>query len=270
MDARNLATIFAPSILRVDHDKLQETLAENESQVTIVETMISNVEEIFKVHKIGVQYHLHHFFRSPRSFNARSTQSSARRNPTVSIAFSTTSRKWTAMSPIQELFFLRFQPLSKRIPRVTIVTETILTSEDRVPWPENWPPTERSRCSRNVVDPGRSRSPRLRRVPTDKSLNGSSQLTRRMDPNPVKIHQVLEQSQLQPHLLQEEKPSSTWKELMIPEETLSFAPTSSRSEQCLNRKLLEEEPTQWQLRVLPLTVTRPRKHPRWLLYKVSR
>ncbi|ULU10630.1 hypothetical protein L3Y34_014716 [Caenorhabditis briggsae] len=51
MDARNLATIFAPSILRVDHDKLQETLAENESQVTIVETMISNVEEIFKIPK---------------------------------------------------------------------------------------------------------------------------------------------------------------------------------------------------------------------------
>ncbi|CAI2307441.1 unnamed protein product [Caenorhabditis sp. 36 PRJEB53466] len=51
MDARNLATIFAPSILRVDHDKLQETLAENELQVTIVETMISNVEEIFKIPK---------------------------------------------------------------------------------------------------------------------------------------------------------------------------------------------------------------------------
>lgn len=49
MDARNLATIFAPSILRVDHDKLHETLAENEHQVIIVETMISNVEEIFKV-----------------------------------------------------------------------------------------------------------------------------------------------------------------------------------------------------------------------------
>ncbi|CAB3407437.1 unnamed protein product [Caenorhabditis bovis] len=51
MDAHNLATIFAPSILRADHDKLQESLAENEQQITIVETMITNVEEIFKIPK---------------------------------------------------------------------------------------------------------------------------------------------------------------------------------------------------------------------------
>lgn len=49
MDARNLATIFAPSILRSDHGKLHATLAENEQQIAIVETMISHVEEVFRV-----------------------------------------------------------------------------------------------------------------------------------------------------------------------------------------------------------------------------
>ncbi|CAI5439071.1 unnamed protein product [Caenorhabditis angaria] len=49
MDGRNLATIFAPSILRADHDKLHEHLAENDQQCTVVETMISNVEEIFNI-----------------------------------------------------------------------------------------------------------------------------------------------------------------------------------------------------------------------------
>ncbi|WKX88981.1 hypothetical protein Q1695_008546 [Nippostrongylus brasiliensis] len=51
MDARNLATIFAPSILRPDHGKLHATLAENEQQIAIVETMISHVEEVFKIPK---------------------------------------------------------------------------------------------------------------------------------------------------------------------------------------------------------------------------
>ncbi|KHJ91727.1 RhoGAP domain protein [Oesophagostomum dentatum] len=51
MDARNLATIFAPSILRPDHGKLHATLAENEQQIAIVETMIAQVEEIFRIPK---------------------------------------------------------------------------------------------------------------------------------------------------------------------------------------------------------------------------
>ncbi|VDP29959.1 unnamed protein product [Heligmosomoides polygyrus] len=51
MDARNLATIFAPSILRSDHGKLHATLAENEQQIAIVETMISHVEEVFRIPK---------------------------------------------------------------------------------------------------------------------------------------------------------------------------------------------------------------------------
>ncbi|KAJ1346318.1 hypothetical protein KIN20_001075 [Parelaphostrongylus tenuis] len=51
MDTRNLATIFAPSILRPDHGKLHATLAENEQQITVVETMIAHVEEIFKIPK---------------------------------------------------------------------------------------------------------------------------------------------------------------------------------------------------------------------------
>mgnify|MGYP001574278569 CR=1 FL=1 len=49
MDARNLATIFAPCILRADHDKLQATLAENEQQICIIETIILEVETIFTV-----------------------------------------------------------------------------------------------------------------------------------------------------------------------------------------------------------------------------
>ncbi|CAD6184313.1 unnamed protein product [Caenorhabditis auriculariae] len=49
MDARNLATIFAPSILRADHEKLHATLAENEQQIAVVETMITCVEEIFVI-----------------------------------------------------------------------------------------------------------------------------------------------------------------------------------------------------------------------------
>ncbi|KJH52916.1 RhoGAP domain protein [Dictyocaulus viviparus] len=51
MDTRNLATIFAPSILRPDHGKLHATLAENEQQIAIVETMIAHVEEIFRIPK---------------------------------------------------------------------------------------------------------------------------------------------------------------------------------------------------------------------------
>ncbi|VDO42576.1 unnamed protein product [Haemonchus placei] len=51
MDARNLATIFAPSILRPDHGKLHATLAENEQQIAIVETMIAHVEEVFRIPK---------------------------------------------------------------------------------------------------------------------------------------------------------------------------------------------------------------------------
>ncbi|VDM76772.1 unnamed protein product [Strongylus vulgaris] len=51
MDARNLATIFAPSILRPDHGKLHATLAENEQQIAIVETMITHVEEVFRIPK---------------------------------------------------------------------------------------------------------------------------------------------------------------------------------------------------------------------------
>ena len=49
MDARNLATIFAPCILRADHDKLQASLAENEQQICIIETIILEVETIFSV-----------------------------------------------------------------------------------------------------------------------------------------------------------------------------------------------------------------------------
>lgn len=49
MDARNLATIFAPCILRADHDKLHATLAENEQQICIIETIILEVETIFTV-----------------------------------------------------------------------------------------------------------------------------------------------------------------------------------------------------------------------------
>lgn len=49
MDARNLATIFAPSILRPDHAKLHASLAENEQQIAIVETMIAHVEDVFRV-----------------------------------------------------------------------------------------------------------------------------------------------------------------------------------------------------------------------------
>ncbi|KAK6730128.1 hypothetical protein RB195_006909 [Necator americanus] len=51
MDAHNLATIFAPSILRPDHGKLHATLAENEQQIAIVETMIAHVEEVFRIPK---------------------------------------------------------------------------------------------------------------------------------------------------------------------------------------------------------------------------
>ncbi|KAK5977456.1 hypothetical protein GCK32_006113 [Trichostrongylus colubriformis] len=51
MDARNLATIFAPSILRPDHGKLHATLAENEQQIAIVETMIAHVEDVFRIPK---------------------------------------------------------------------------------------------------------------------------------------------------------------------------------------------------------------------------
>lgn len=49
MDAKNLATIFAPCILRPDHDKTAAILQENEMQVTTLETMITHVEEMFKV-----------------------------------------------------------------------------------------------------------------------------------------------------------------------------------------------------------------------------
>ncbi|CAJ0594420.1 unnamed protein product [Cylicocyclus nassatus] len=51
MDARNLATIFAPSILRPDHGKLHASLVENEQQIAIVETMIAHVEEVFRIPK---------------------------------------------------------------------------------------------------------------------------------------------------------------------------------------------------------------------------
>ncbi|VDM61539.1 unnamed protein product [Angiostrongylus costaricensis] len=51
MDTRNLATIFAPSILRPDHGKLHATLAENEQQIAVVETMIAHVDEIFRIPK---------------------------------------------------------------------------------------------------------------------------------------------------------------------------------------------------------------------------
>uniref|UniRef100_A0A914X5Q7 Rho-GAP domain-containing protein n=1 Tax=Plectus sambesii TaxID=2011161 RepID=A0A914X5Q7_9BILA len=51
MDAHNLATIFAPSILRPDHSKLQATLNESEAQIIIVETMIEYVDEIFAIPK---------------------------------------------------------------------------------------------------------------------------------------------------------------------------------------------------------------------------
>ncbi|CAI4230204.1 unnamed protein product [Auanema sp. JU1783] len=51
MDAKNLATIFAPCILRPDHDKLQLNLAENDMQVTVMETMITHVEDIFRIPK---------------------------------------------------------------------------------------------------------------------------------------------------------------------------------------------------------------------------
>uniref|UniRef100_A0A158P9I5 Rho-GAP domain-containing protein n=1 Tax=Angiostrongylus cantonensis TaxID=6313 RepID=A0A158P9I5_ANGCA len=51
MDTRNLATIFAPSILRPDHGKLHATLAENEQQIAVVETMIAHVDEIFRVRR---------------------------------------------------------------------------------------------------------------------------------------------------------------------------------------------------------------------------
>ena len=49
MDARNLATIFAPSILRADHGKLEASLAENESQITAVETLIQHYDTVFRV-----------------------------------------------------------------------------------------------------------------------------------------------------------------------------------------------------------------------------
>ncbi|CAJ0962892.1 unnamed protein product, partial [Mesorhabditis belari] len=49
MDARNLATVFAPCILRANHDKLHNCLAESELQIGIVETMIRHVEEIFTI-----------------------------------------------------------------------------------------------------------------------------------------------------------------------------------------------------------------------------
>ncbi|VDN34801.1 unnamed protein product [Cylicostephanus goldi] len=51
MDAKNLATIFAPSILRPDHGKLHASLVENEQQIAIVETMIAHVEEVFRIPK---------------------------------------------------------------------------------------------------------------------------------------------------------------------------------------------------------------------------
>uniref|UniRef100_A0A915C0Q7 Rho-GAP domain-containing protein n=1 Tax=Parascaris univalens TaxID=6257 RepID=A0A915C0Q7_PARUN len=49
MDARNLATIFAPSILRTDHAKLHKTLIDNDAQVSVVETMIENVDNVFMI-----------------------------------------------------------------------------------------------------------------------------------------------------------------------------------------------------------------------------
>ncbi|VDK41761.1 unnamed protein product [Anisakis simplex] len=49
MDARNLATIFAPSILRSDHAKPHTTLTDNDAQVTVVETMIEYVDSIFTI-----------------------------------------------------------------------------------------------------------------------------------------------------------------------------------------------------------------------------
>ncbi|VDM45852.1 unnamed protein product [Toxocara canis] len=51
MDARNLATIFAPSILRADHAKLHTTLTDNDAQVSVVETMIEHVDSIFMISK---------------------------------------------------------------------------------------------------------------------------------------------------------------------------------------------------------------------------
>ncbi|RCN39825.1 hypothetical protein ANCCAN_14259 [Ancylostoma caninum] len=45
--ARNLVTIFGSSILRPDYEKLDATLARNEQQIAILETMIANVEEVF-------------------------------------------------------------------------------------------------------------------------------------------------------------------------------------------------------------------------------
>ncbi|RCN46452.1 hypothetical protein ANCCAN_07540 [Ancylostoma caninum] len=47
--ARNLVTIFASSILRPDYGKLDATLARNEQQIAILETMIAHVEEVFVV-----------------------------------------------------------------------------------------------------------------------------------------------------------------------------------------------------------------------------
>lgn len=49
MDTRNLATIFAPSILRPDHYKLHVSLADNNAQIAIVETMIDFFDSIFWV-----------------------------------------------------------------------------------------------------------------------------------------------------------------------------------------------------------------------------
>ncbi|KHN73286.1 Rho GTPase-activating protein 6 [Toxocara canis] len=51
MDARNLATVFAPSILRADHAKLHTTLTDNDAQVSVVETMIEHVDSIFMISK---------------------------------------------------------------------------------------------------------------------------------------------------------------------------------------------------------------------------
>jgi hypothetical protein len=61
MDVKNLATIFAPSILRPpDHTKLQASLTESDAQISIVETMIESVDDIFVVgccHSIIIIFH---------------------------------------------------------------------------------------------------------------------------------------------------------------------------------------------------------------------
>lgn len=49
MDAHNLATIFAPCILRPDHDKLHATLSQSEQQICVVEMMIERADDLFIV-----------------------------------------------------------------------------------------------------------------------------------------------------------------------------------------------------------------------------